>query len=84
MIFPPMSHLFKLLVPSITKKTNIHNKREYVDMSIFQHGSEFSGQNCKFCLSFFCLTIPKRDLDTQKTLPNIEVCPESPGAMLEY
>ena len=38
---------------------------------------------CKF-LSFFCLSIPKRDLDTKKTTPNIEVWPESLGAMLEY
>ena len=35
-------------------------------------------------LSFFCLSIPKRDLDTKKTTPNIEFWPESLGAMLEY
>ena len=34
--------------------------------------------------SFFCLSIPKRDLDRKKTTPNIEVCPESLWAMLEY
>ena len=34
--------------------------------------------------SFFCPSIPKRDLDTNRTTPNIEVCPESLGAMLEY
>ena len=34
--------------------------------------------------SFFCPSIPKRDLDTKKTTPNIEVWPESLGAMLEY
>ena len=34
--------------------------------------------------SFFCLSIPKRDLDTKKKAPNIEVWPESLGAMLEY
>ena len=34
--------------------------------------------------SSFCLSIPKRDLDTKKTTPNIEVWPESLGAMLEY
>ena len=34
--------------------------------------------------SFFCLSIPKRDLDTKKTTPNIEVWPESLRAMLEY
>jgi len=44
-----------------------------------------SGQNYK-CLKFFffCLSIPKRDLDTKKTPPYIEVCPESLGAMSEY
>ena len=35
-------------------------------------------------LSFFCLSIPKGDLDTKKTTPNIKVCPESLGAMLQY
>ena len=34
--------------------------------------------------SFFCPSIPKRDLDTKKTTPNIEFWPESLGAMLEY
>ena len=34
--------------------------------------------------SFFCLSIPKEGLDTKKTTPNIEVWPESLGAMLEY
>ena len=33
---------------------------------------------------FFCLSIPKGDLDTKKTTPDIHVCPESLGAMLEY
>lgn len=35
-------------------------------------------------LTFFQLSIPKVDLDTKKTRPNIEVCPESLRAMLEY
>ena len=35
-------------------------------------------------LSFFCLSIPKRDLDTKKTTPNIEICLESIRALLEY
>ena len=34
--------------------------------------------------SFFCLSIPKKDLNTKKMPPNIEVCPESLRAMLEY
>ena len=73
-----MSHLSKL-VPSITKKTNIHNKPR----SICQYSNMAQSFRVKI-VNFFCLTIPKRDLDTQKTTPNIEVCPESPGAMLEY
>ena len=35
-------------------------------------------------LSFFCLSITKRDSNTKKTTPNIEVWPESLVAMLEY
>ena len=31
-----------------------------------------------------CLSIPKKDQGTNKTPPNIEICPESHGAMLEY
>ena len=34
--------------------------------------------------SFLCPSIPKRDLDTKKTTLNIEVWPDSLGAMLEY
>ena len=52
--------------------------------SIYQHSNKaprLSGQNF---LSFFCVSIPKRDLNTKKTSPNLEVCPESLGAMLEY
>ena len=53
--------------------------------SIYQYSSmapRLSGQNCKFS-SFLCPSIPKRDLDAKKTTPNIEVWPESLGAMLE-
>ena len=35
-------------------------------------------------LSFFCLSILKRDLNTKKTPPNIAVCPERLRSMLEY
>ena len=35
-------------------------------------------------LSFFCLSISKWDLDTKKTTPNMDICPESAGAILEY
>ena len=55
--------------------------------SIYQYSNiGFRGFQVKIVnfLSFFCLSIPKRDLDTKKTAPNIEVWPESLGAMLEY
>ena len=35
-------------------------------------------------LSFFCLSISKWDLDTKKTTPNMDICPESAGAIPEY
>ena len=35
-------------------------------------------------LSFLCLLIPKRDLNTKEPTTSIEVCPQSLGAMLEY
>ena len=47
--------------------------------SIYQYSSmapRLSGQNYKL--------IPKRDLNTKKTTPNIEACPESLVATLEY
>ena len=34
--------------------------------------------------SFFCLLIHNRDLDIKKNTPNIEVCPVSLRAVLEY
>ena len=34
--------------------------------------------------SFFCPSIPIRDLHTKETTPNMEVWPKSLGAMLEY
>ena len=55
-----------------------HSKYQYSSMA-----PRLSGQNCKFS-SFFCPSIPKRDLATKKTTPNIEVWPESLRAMLEY
>ena len=54
--------------------------------SIYQYSNmvpTLSGQNYKF-LSFFCLSIPKRDLATKKTTPNMEVCPKSHVRILIY
>ena len=55
--------------------------------SIYQYSSmapRLSGQNCKIFKQFFCPSIPKRGLEIKKTTPNLEVWPESLGAMLEY
>ena len=49
-----------------------------------QHVNILTGKICEFFLTFSRLSIPKRDLDTKKILPNIEICPESLEAMLEY
>ena len=46
----------------------------------FNMALRLSGQNCKI-FKFLYLSIPERDLDAKKTTPNIEVCPESHGAM---
>ena len=46
---------------------------------IYQHSKmapRLSGQNCKF-FKFPLFSIPKRDLNTKKPAPNIEVCPEA-------
>ena len=52
--------------------------------SRWQNGSQaFENEIANFA-SFFYLSIPKRDLDIKKTTPNVEVCAESFGAMLEY
>ena len=51
---------------------------QYANMAL-----RLSGQNCKF-LSFFSLSIPKRDLDAKKAPLNIKVFPESLRAMFEY
>ena len=43
------------------------------DISIFKHGSEAFRVKSANISSFFCPSIPKRDLDKKKTTPNIEV-----------
>lgn len=43
----------------------------------------FSDQNCNFFKVLFVSEFPK-ETDTKKTMSNIEVCPESFGALLEY
>ena len=61
------------------------------DISIFKHGSEAFRTKVAFVLFylfyfmlFFYPSITKRDLDKKKTLPLLQVCPESLRAILEY
>ena len=53
----------------------------YINIQAWRRGFRVKIANFS---SFLCLSIPKRDLNTKKTTPNIEVWPESLGAMLEY
>ena len=53
----------------------------YINIQAWLHS--FRVKIAKFS-SLFCPSIPKRDFDTKKTTPNIEVWPESLRVMLEY
>ena len=70
-----------------TKKSDVHKHDSvfghvrYINILTWLRG--FRVEN-EFFKSFFCLSIPKRDLNTKKTPLNIEVCPESLWSMLEY
>ena len=52
-------------------------------LTVMLWGFPISGENGIFFNFFLSPSIPKRDLDTKKTRPNIEVCPESIGNMSE-
>ena len=57
------------------------------DILIFKNASEAFGSNWKFfkfLLSLNSMLNSQKRLGYKKTTPNIEVCPESLGAMLEY
>ena len=64
----------------VSERTKIAHAR-YISFPAWLRGFRVKIVNF---LSFFCLSIPKRDLDTKKTTPKIEVCPESLGTMSEY
>ena len=75
----------------ITEKKSISPKRKKIFLKKSQFFCILKGLSNKrkivsviYTSSFFCLSVPKRDLDTKKTPPSFEVCPESRGAMLEY
>ena len=53
-------------------------------LSIYQYSNmapRLSGQNCNL---FSVSLVHQFSKETKKTTPHIKVCPESPGAMLEY
>ena len=57
-----------------------------IPRSIYKYSNmapRFSGWNY-FFLSFICLSIPQTDLDTKKTTPKKQFCPESLRALLDY
>ena len=66
-------------IPVYVEEEQFHLNRP---RSIYKYSNmapRLSDQNCKLnFLSCFCLLkIPRRDLGTKKTPPNIDVCPES-------
>jgi len=80
MLFKRKSRQMYLRYSLVDGKTSIGHVI-YINILAWIRGFRVKIANFK---SFFCPSIPKRDLDTKKTTPDIEVCPESPGAMLEY
>ena len=82
--FSPLSN--NLLFRKAHKRGEKVNTKQNRPCSVYQYSnmaSSLSGQNCN-SLSFSCLLIPKRNLGTKKTTPNMEVCPESLVATFEY
>ena len=53
----------------------------FINILTWVQGFQIKIVNFMFLLS---LNSEIRDFDTKKTTPNIEVCPDSLGAMLEY
>ena len=74
--------ILKLVEIIIYKRVLVFNRPR----PIYQYSNmapRLSGQNCKF-FKFVLSLNSQRDLDTKKTQTNVEVCPESLEAMLEY
>ena len=72
---------FRGIQRAITNATVVIGHVRYISIQAWLRGFRVKIANFS---SFFCLSIPKGDLHTKKTTPNIEVWPESLGAMLEY
>ena len=60
-------------------KQNINGPHQYINILTWHLAFQVKILNL---LSLLCLSIPKRDIDTNQLILNIEVCPESLRAML--
>ena len=78
--FASYVHLHYIWQRTFSFKALIGHVR-YINIRVWLRGFQVKIANFS---SFLCPSIPKSDLDTKKTTPNIEVWPESLGAMLEY
>ena len=65
----------------IHKHDSVFGHVRYINILTWLRGFRVKDE---FYLSFFCLSIPKRDLNTKKTPLNREVCTERIRSMLEY
>ena len=63
---------------------SIYQSRDHDLINSALRRFEAFGSKLQFFLSFLCLLIPKKDLDTKKTTSNIELCSGSLAALLEY
>ena len=72
-------------IPVYVEEEQFHLNRPRSIHKYSNMAPRLSDQNCKLnFLSCFCLLIiPRRGLDTKKTPPNIDVCPESLGANIK-
>ena len=62
------------------------NLKLLVELALFSNSprSIYQNSNIANCSRLHCFAIPKRDLSTKKTKPNIEKWPESLGVMSEF
>ena len=78
--FLPLRHFHRVFWRCLPTFSLIGHVR-YINIQAWVRGFRIKIANFS---SFFCPSIPIRDLDTKETTPNIKDWPESLGAMLEY
>ena len=80
-MFPNKYLRYNTSLKNIISRPSINRIVRYINIQAWLRGFRVKIANFS---SFFCPSIPKRDLGTEKTTPNIDVRPESLGAMLKY